>query len=371
MSGIFVSYRRDDSSGWAGRLYEHLVREWGPDQVFIDIDAIAPGEDFREAITRTMHACDVVLVVIGPNWLTARDEQGDRRLDDESDNHRAEVVAALAGDVRVVPVLVGGTAMPKVSELPEPLQDLAYRNASVLEDRRFAADVHALQKALEQFAASMVSQRAEPEEPTDPVASAPRPGGAAATPSVSGEPHGDGGAISTTPAGPPAEARREAGPRALPWRWLALAALVVVAGVVGIVFLRGGSSTSSGGVTLFEDASSYRSEHEIEVSGMRAIGQDDPPAVGDRITVEFMLENVGAGPLTFDETFVAARSPDDEDRDFGHANEGVVLDPGSALEIRHSIDLDAGGTWQFWPCYILMTGEFCPDEWEAFSIEVE
>jgi hypothetical protein len=164
MSGIFLSYRREDSSGWAGRLYEHLVREWGPDQVFMDIDAIAPGEDFREAIARTMHTCDVVLVVIGPNWVGARDEVDNRRLDDEGDNHRAEVVAALAADARVVPVLVGGAAMPKASELPEPLKDLAYRNAAVLEDRRFASDVRTLQDALKRFSNHVGSQRSADEE---------------------------------------------------------------------------------------------------------------------------------------------------------------------------------------------------------------
>ena len=160
MSGIFLSYRRDDASGWAGRLYEHLVAEWGPDQVFIDIDAIAPGEDFREAIARTMQACDVVLVVIGPNWINARDHDGNRRLDDESDTHRQEVVAALQADVRVVPVLVGGAAMPKLSELPEPLHDLAYRNAAVVADRRFASDVQTLQDTLKEFVRSQQAKRA-------------------------------------------------------------------------------------------------------------------------------------------------------------------------------------------------------------------
>jgi hypothetical protein len=165
MSGIFLSYRRDDSSGWAGRLYEHLVAEWGPSQVFMDIDAIAPGEDFREAIARTMQTCDVVMVVIGPNWVGAPDDAGNRRLDDEGDNHRAEVVAALKADVRVIPVLVGGSAMPKVSELPDPLKDLAYRNAAVLEDRRFAVDVRGLRDALRQFADDLARERSAEEEP--------------------------------------------------------------------------------------------------------------------------------------------------------------------------------------------------------------
>ena len=148
MSGIFLSYRRDDASGWAGRIYEHLAREWGAEHVFMDIDTIAPGEDFREAIERTMQVCDVVLVVVGPSWLNARDQAGNRRLDDDHDTHRAEVVAALAADVRVVPVLVGGAQMPRASELPEAIKDLTYRNAAVIEDRRFASDVDALKRTL-------------------------------------------------------------------------------------------------------------------------------------------------------------------------------------------------------------------------------
>jgi TIR domain len=164
MSGIFLSYRRHDSAGWAGRLYEHLVREWGPDRVFIDIDAIAPGDDFREAIARTMHTCDVVIVVIGPNWISARDQAGNRRLDDESDTHRQEVAAALAAaDVRVIPVLVGGASMPTLSELPGPLQELRYRNAAIIEDRRFGSDARDLLDALREFAENLAAQRADEE----------------------------------------------------------------------------------------------------------------------------------------------------------------------------------------------------------------
>ena len=132
MSGIFLSYRRDDASGWAGRLYEHLVREWGHEQVFMDIDAISPGEDFREAIARTMETCDVVLVVIGPSWVTTRDEAGNRRIDDEADVHRAEVVAALGAHSRVIPILVGDADMPRPADLPDSLKDLAYRNAWII-----------------------------------------------------------------------------------------------------------------------------------------------------------------------------------------------------------------------------------------------
>jgi hypothetical protein len=370
MSGIFLSYRRDDSSGWAGRLYEHLVREWGSGQVFMDIDAIAPGEDFREAITRTMHACDVVIVVIGPNWVGARGETGSRRLDDMADNHRAEVVAALAADVRVVPVLVGGAAMPKMSELPEPMKDLAFRNAAVLEDRRFASDVDALQRALKQFAESVAARRSADDELTPATVPAPTAPTDEEAARPSDELSGERATVLARRGAPPGWIRRGAGPGGLRWRWLVLTALVVVVGLVAIVILQGGSSTPSGQATLFEDQTSYRSAHGIELSGLRAVGQHDPATVGDRITIEFSLENVGTDSLTFEETFVAARSPDDDYKDFGYDNVDRVFDPGSVVEIRHSIDVDAAGTWRFWPCYSLTTGE-CPDEWQAFPVEVE
>jgi hypothetical protein len=174
MSGIFISYRRNDSAPWAGRVYDSLVREWGDDLVFMDVDAIAPGEDFREVIADTVARSDVILVVIGPEWLSTADASGGRRLDDEGDIHRTEVVAALTSHARVIPVLVGGASMPKVAELPEPLKVLAYRNAVVLEDRRFGSDVRALQKALARFAEEAAAAPAV-QAVADPVPVAPEP----------------------------------------------------------------------------------------------------------------------------------------------------------------------------------------------------
>jgi hypothetical protein len=193
MSGIFLSYRRQDASGWAGRLYEHLAREWGPDHVFMDIDAIAPGEDFRVAISRTLETCQVVLVVIGPNWLTARSATGTRRLDDDGDTHREEVAAALASDVRVIPVLVGGADMPRKDDLPEPVRDLVYRNAAVVEDRRFATDVETLQQTLRGI---LDGSGTTPWAPPD---SSPRPRRPAATP-----PRGPVADPAAAPSRPPA-----------------------------------------------------------------------------------------------------------------------------------------------------------------------
>ena len=137
MAAIFLSYRREDSAPHAGRLYDRLSARFGGANVFIDIDAVELGEDFVEAIARTVSACDVLIAVIGRNWLDAVDAAGRRRLDNPGDFVRMEIVAALDRNIRVVPVLVGGGRMPTVEELPEPLAKLATRNGLQISDVRF------------------------------------------------------------------------------------------------------------------------------------------------------------------------------------------------------------------------------------------
>src|SRR5262249_28456386 len=111
-SGIFVSYRRQESSHLAGRLCDRLADRFGEGQVFIDVDTIEPGVDFAAEISRAVAACKVLLALIGPSWLTTTDERGRRRLDDPDDIVRLEIEAALAGDVRIIPILVEGAIMP-------------------------------------------------------------------------------------------------------------------------------------------------------------------------------------------------------------------------------------------------------------------
>lgn len=149
MSLIFISYRRDDSAPYAGRLYDRLTQHFGKGQVFMDIEQIEPGEDFVEVIGRKVGACEAAVVLIGKSWLSAVDGEGRRRLDDPEDFVRLEVAAALKRNVRVLPVLVGGAKMPKVQQLPEPLALLARRNAFDISDSRFHADVDKLIETLE------------------------------------------------------------------------------------------------------------------------------------------------------------------------------------------------------------------------------
>src|SRR5437773_1614142 len=105
---VFINYRREDTRHAAGRLYDRLIQRFGKDHVFMDIDQIEPGQDFIEVINRKVSACDIAIVAIGPNWLRATDASGKRRLDDEEDFVRTEIVAALHRNIRVIPILVDG-----------------------------------------------------------------------------------------------------------------------------------------------------------------------------------------------------------------------------------------------------------------------
>jgi hypothetical protein len=146
---VFISYRRRETSGLAGRLYDRLAARFGDDQVFMDVDTIALGVDFAEVITQAVSTCEVLLAVIGPGWLTATDEDGRRRLDDPDDIVRLEIAAALERDVRVIPILVEGAAMPRRQELPDDLASLARRNALTLRHESFRSDADRLVQGIE------------------------------------------------------------------------------------------------------------------------------------------------------------------------------------------------------------------------------
>lgn len=149
MAQIFISYRRDDAGPSAHHLAADLERRFGKRAVFIDVDRIAPGEDFVEAIERTIEGCHATVVVIGPRWLSVRGQDGGRRLDDPSDLVRQEVATALRGRGPVVPILVDGASMPTADTLPGDLEPLLRRNALELSASRRAYDVDRLCRVLE------------------------------------------------------------------------------------------------------------------------------------------------------------------------------------------------------------------------------
>lgn len=148
MASIFISYRRDDSAGYAGRIFDALSARFGKDEVFMDVDDIKAGEDFFQVIQETESRCSVLLAIIGKNWLTAKNPDGRPRLSDPQDFVRAEIAAGLRGGPngkpRVIPVLVGGATMPRAEDLPEDIAALSRLEAFSMEDARFRQDVSQL-----------------------------------------------------------------------------------------------------------------------------------------------------------------------------------------------------------------------------------
>ena len=153
MSGIFISYRREDSAPYAGRLYDRLSKQFGADQVFMDVDDISPGADFAAQIEAKVASCDAMIAVIGKEWLTARGTTGQPRLSEPNDFVRLEVSLALQRSVLVIPVLVAGASMPKAEELDADLKALAGRNALALSDQEFQRDADHLIETLHKIPA--------------------------------------------------------------------------------------------------------------------------------------------------------------------------------------------------------------------------
>jgi outer membrane protein assembly factor BamB len=139
--GIFLSYRREETGHVAGRLADHLIARFGEHEVFMDVDSIPPGVDFVDLIQRAVQRCDVLLVLIGREWASIADEDGQRRLDNPDDFVVLEVRAALDRGIPVVPVLVDGARPPRPEDLPESLRPLVRRNAVRVGVESFRSDV--------------------------------------------------------------------------------------------------------------------------------------------------------------------------------------------------------------------------------------
>jgi hypothetical protein len=148
MSAVFISYRRGDSEGQARALSIELEELLSKECVFMDVDSIALGRDFRQVLQESLQACDVMLALIGPNWLEAKDSAGNRRLDSAGDFVRQEIASALKRNIAVTPVLLQGASMPPPDRLPDDLKDLAFRNGFELSHTRWVSDVKELFKRL-------------------------------------------------------------------------------------------------------------------------------------------------------------------------------------------------------------------------------
>jgi formylglycine-generating enzyme required for sulfatase activity len=141
MSTVFISYRRENTAGEARALFNDLAARLGENSVFMDVDSIALGRDFRSVLQETTAACDLMLVLIGRNWANVTDEGGRTRLENPADYVRLEIEAALKRDIVVTPVLVQGAHMPAPEDLPAEIRNLAYRNGFELSHNRWESDV--------------------------------------------------------------------------------------------------------------------------------------------------------------------------------------------------------------------------------------
>lgn len=152
---LYLSYRRSDTATFAGRLSDRLAAHFGPQSVFKALDSIPAGATFLATPDTEVQQCDVLLALIGRNWLTEADATGRRRLDNPNDFVRHEVETALRRSIPVVPVLLEGAQMPRQEDLPATLTELAYRNAAELRgDPDFHRDSDRLIRALEKLAGS-------------------------------------------------------------------------------------------------------------------------------------------------------------------------------------------------------------------------
>ncbi len=154
MPTVIVSYRRSDTQWIVGRIVDRLERDLGKGEVFMDIDAIPFGMDFREHLRNVLDQCDVLIAVIGPNWLAAN-EAGRPRIFEPTDWVRIEIETALTLGKPVVPVLIDRAPIPKVSELPKSMRAFAFRQAADIDTGRdFHVHMDRLVRAIAQYAAA-------------------------------------------------------------------------------------------------------------------------------------------------------------------------------------------------------------------------
>jgi formylglycine-generating enzyme required for sulfatase activity len=176
MSKILISYRREDSADVTGRIDDRLVQQFGRQAVFVDVDSIPFGVDFRKHLDEQVAKCDVFLAVIGPDWMGQKDSQGKTRLEDPKDFVRIEIESALTRQIPVIPILVRGASIPPAEQLPQSMQDLPYRNGlPVRSGPDFHNDMNRLIAYLTQQIRGLSEAQPEPDTPAKPVQKKTKP----------------------------------------------------------------------------------------------------------------------------------------------------------------------------------------------------
>ncbi|MCA9464198.1 MAG: SUMF1/EgtB/PvdO family nonheme iron enzyme [Nitrospira sp.] len=176
MTKIFLNYRHEDSGGYALAIYQQLRQHFGPESVFRDVDSMDFGVDFVEEIERAVGSCQVLVATIGPQWVHITDDEGQQRLAHPHDWVRLELETALARNIRVLPILVGGAKMPREQELPESLRPVTRRRAFVLSPTASHTELDQLMQSLEKvLGRSQGGTTPGPVEPLPPVPKEAKP----------------------------------------------------------------------------------------------------------------------------------------------------------------------------------------------------
>jgi TIR domain len=385
---IFISYRREETAYPAGWLYDRLADRFGGRQVFKDVDSIQLGDDFVEVITRAVGSCDVLVALIGDQWLTITDAHGRRRLDDPDDFVRLEIEAALTRKVRVIPILVDGARMPRADELPDSLVKLVRRQALELSPARFEFDTSRLLKVLDLTLAEVRTAQDDGElAPAEKVPD-PTPGVVQETPAPPEQEQQRRPPAALAPPGgarPPSEGgvgpdrqRRRLSTRAWILAGVGVGVVLILLVVAIVANLQTtpspnatptdgqGATEAGGGIDV--DSTPVTSPDDIRLTGLKAASGSVPASVGDTVTVSYSLTNAGDEPIRLEYTFVGVRNPAGENRDTEDMNEGRSLAPGETVNAQGRRLLDGAGAWEFWPCYVLSGERFCPDKWQSFEV---
>lgn len=152
MARVFINYRRQDSEGYVGRMYDHLLKTFEANDIFMDVQNIEPGADFVEVLENAVANCAVFLCVIGNHWLSAKNKDDERRIDAWNDFVRIEIESAIKQSKVVVPILVGGAKIPAPDNLPESIKPLARRNAVSISHQNFADDMERISAVIKRYA---------------------------------------------------------------------------------------------------------------------------------------------------------------------------------------------------------------------------
>lgn len=173
---IFISYRREDTSGESGRLKDKLEQVFGKENIFYDVETLEAGLNFDQSIAKALNESKVLLAMIGPHWLKVEDSKGVKRLQKPDDWVRKEISEALKRGLRVIPILVNGAEMPDSEELPDDLKELSLKHAQELTSSRWNYDVGELSKVLEKLIAKNPEPKPQPNpEPRPFASSVPQP----------------------------------------------------------------------------------------------------------------------------------------------------------------------------------------------------